>query len=79
MEGLVFMKMEVRHGRNSLTRLVAGIILVSASALVFLHSLYWALVTGFIGVTHVLSSTIGFCPLEKFLRHVLRLPVQGTD
>jgi hypothetical protein len=73
------MKMEVRHGRNSLTRLVAGVVLVVASVLVLLHNSYWALLTGFIGLTHITSSTVGFCPLEKFLHHVLHLPVQGSD
>ena len=73
------MRMEVRRGKNSLTRFIAGIVLIVASVLTLLHSPYWALLTGLIGLTHISSATIGFCPLEKFLHHVLGLPVKGTD
>ena len=71
--------MEVRNGKNSLTRFIAGIVLIVASVLTLLHSPYWALLTGLIGLTHISSATIGFCPLEKFLHHVLGLSVKGTD
>lgn len=73
------MKMEVRHGRNSLTRLIAGIVLVLSAILTVLYSSYWALLTGFVGLTHITSATIGFCPMERFLRHVLHMPVRGID
>jgi uncharacterized membrane protein HdeD (DUF308 family) len=75
----LIMKMEVRNGRNSLTRLIAGIVLVAASILALVHSPYWSLLTGFIGITHITSAAIGFCPMEKFLHHVLHLPVHGVD
>lgn len=71
--------MEVRNGKNSLTRLIAGIVLVVASILIFMHHLHWALLTGFVGFTHLTSAIIGFCPMEKFLHYVFRMPVQGCD
>ena len=73
------MRMEVRNGRNSLTRLIAGIMLITASILTLLHSSYWTLLTGLIGLTHVTSAIFGFCPTEKFLHHVIGLPVRGVD
>jgi|GEM_PF-5599638 len=79
MEGEIIVRMEVRNGRNSLTRLLAGIVLIAASGMVIIHSCYWALLTGFIGLTHITSATIGFCPMEKFLHNVLGLPVRGVD
>ena len=73
------MTMEVRNGRNSLTRLIAGIVLLVASLLTLIHSPYWALLSGFIGLTHISSAAFGFCPLEKILRHVFHMPVRGAD
>ena len=73
------MKMEVRHGRNSLTRLIAGVVLFVAAGLTLFHSPNWAFLTGFVGITHMTSAIVGFCPLERFLRHVLHLPVRGID
>jgi hypothetical protein len=73
------MKMEVRNGRHSLTRLIAGIVLVVASLLTVLHSPYWVILTGLVGLTHLTSATMGFCPMEKILHHVFRLPVHGGD
>jgi len=72
-------RMEVRNGRNSLTRLLAGVVLIAASLLVLVDSRYWVLLTGFIGLTHITSATVGFCPMEKFLHNVLGLPVRGVD
>ncbi len=71
--------MEVRHGKNSLTRLIAGIVLVFAAILTLTQSSYWAFLTLIVGVTHMTSSIFGFCPLELFLHHILRLPVRGQD
>lgn len=73
------MRMEVRNGKNSLTRLLAGIVIVISTVLVFVHSPYWSLLTGFIGVTHITSATVGFCPMEKILHYVFRLPIRGVD
>ena len=73
------MRMEVRHGKNSLTRLIAGVVLIISSILTLLDSPYWALLAGFIGITHITSATVGFCPLEKFLHVILQLPVKGLD
>ena len=73
------MKMEVRSGKNSLTRFIAGIVLMVVSVLTLVHSCYWGLLAGFIGLTHITSATIGFCPMEKFLHYVFRLPVRGRD
>ena len=71
--------MEVRHGKNSLTRFIAGIVLVSAAVLTLTHSSYWAFLTMIVGVTHITSSIFGFCPLELFLHRILRMPVRGQD
>ena len=73
------MRMEVRNGRNSLTRFIAGIVLIVASVLTLVHSYYWGLLAGFIGLTHITSATIGFCPMEKLLHNVFRFPVRGRD
>lgn len=73
------MRMEVRHGKNSLTRLIAGIVILVSSVLVVLHSPYWALLTGFIGIIHIASATVGFCPMEKILHHIFHLPIRGVD
>lgn len=73
------MKMEVRNGRNSLTRLIAGVVLVFGSAMALIHSPYWGFLTGLIGLAHITSSVMGFCPMEKFLHHVVGLPVRGLD
>lgn len=73
------MKMEVRNGKNSLTRLIAGIVLLISSVLALVLSPYWAILAGIIGLSHILSATIGFCPLEKTLHHVFKLPVRGAD
>jgi hypothetical protein len=73
------MRYEVRNGRHSLTRLIAGGVLVLLAALTLLHSPYWAVISGLIGVTHITSASLGLCPLEAFLHHVLRMPVRVID
>ena len=73
------MKMEVRHGENSLTRLIAGISIFISATLTLLHSPYWALFTGLIGLTHITSAVFGFCPVERFLHHVFHMPIRGVD
>lgn len=71
--------MEVRNGKGSLTRLIAGIILVLVSILSIVHNPHWVIGAGAIGLTHITSATIGFCPLEKLLTRLLRMPVKGYD
>lgn len=73
------MKFEVRNGRYSLTRLIAGFVLVGASLLAVIHHPLWAIVSGFIGLFHLTSAALGFCPMEKFLHHVFGFPVKGLD
>ena len=73
------MIMEVRNGKGSLTRLIAGIVLIVASLLTMFHDIRWCMVSFVVGLTHVLSATIGFCIMEKFLSKVLGLEVKGKD
>jgi hypothetical protein len=73
------MAMEVRNGKNSLTRLIAGIVLIIVSILSLTHCIYWIALALIIGITHITSAVFGFCPMERFLHHVFRLPVKGTD
>lgn len=73
------MKFEVRSGENSLTRLIAGIILILSFFLTIFHSIYWVVLSGFIGVTHITSAVFGFCPMEKILHHIFKLSIKGKD
>ena len=73
------MTMEVRNGKNSLTRLIAGFVLIASSLLSLFHSSYWSLLTLLVGMTHISSAVFGFCPMELFLSRVLKLPVRGSD
>lgn len=72
-------RFELRHGRYSLTRLIAGVVLVLSSLLALLGSPMWAVVPALVGVTHITSATLGFCPMEFLLHRIFKVPIKGCD
>ena len=73
------MMMEVRNGKGSLTRLIAGIVLIVASLLTVFHDVRWCVVSLAVGLTHVISATTGFCVMEMFLSKVFGFEIKGKD
>jgi len=71
--------MEVRNGKGSLTRLIAGIVITFSSVMVIVHHPAWALLTLIIGITHISSAVYGWCPMELFLTRVCGMRVHGKD
>jgi len=49
-------------------RAFAGTMILISLALTLAHSLYWLLLTGFVGLNLLQSSFTKFCPLESALR-----------
>jgi len=49
------------------TFLVAGVIVLSATFLAWLHSPWWLLLTGFAGFNLIVFGTTGFCLMSNIL------------
>lgn len=50
-----------------LTLLIAGIIALSSALLAWLHSIYWLILTAFVGVNLIILATTGFCLMSNIL------------
>jgi hypothetical protein len=49
-------------------RLIAGVFVLASAALAALHSPYWLLFTGFVGLNLVQSAATNWCPMMTLLR-----------
>jgi hypothetical protein len=54
--------------RERIIRLVAGIFILVSLALGLLHSPYWFLFTGFVGLNLFQSALTGWCLMDDILR-----------
>jgi hypothetical protein len=52
----------------------AGLMILISVTLSQLHSVYWLLLTGFVGLNMLQAAFTGFCPLAKILRAFGRQP-----
>jgi hypothetical protein len=46
----------------------AGIVILASIGLSQVHSVYWLLLTGFVGVNMLQAAFTGFCPLAMMLK-----------
>ncbi|MCC5807293.1 MAG: DUF2892 domain-containing protein [Opitutales bacterium] len=47
---------------ESFVRVLAGSVILVSAALVFFHSVWWLLLTCFVGINLIQSAFTGFCP-----------------
>ncbi len=52
----------------------AGLMILISVALSQLHSVYWLILTGFIGLNMFQAAFTGFCPLAKILARIGKRP-----
>ncbi|MGD0641359.1 MAG: DUF2892 domain-containing protein [Roseiarcus sp.] len=55
----------------------AGTVILVSLALAQLHSLYWLLLTAFVGLNLLQASMTGFCPLAAVLKRIGVKPGQA--
>jgi len=55
-------------------RAIAGSVILITLFLGWLVSPYWYLFTAFVGINLVQSAFTGFCPMEKILEKVFKVP-----
>lgn len=60
--------MFVVSGKNSLVRLLVGVLVLTSVILSQLHHSNWMYFTGFIGFMLIFSSITGICPMEMMLK-----------
>ena len=54
--------------RERIIRLVAGTFILASLALGLLHSPYWFIFTGFVGLNLFQSALTNWCPMDDILR-----------
>jgi hypothetical protein len=47
--------------------LVAGVFALGSATLAWLHSPYWLILTGFVGINLIILATTGFCLMANIL------------
>ena len=52
----------------------AGLMILLSVALSQLHSVYWLILTGFVGINMLQAAFTGFCPLAKILAWIGKSP-----
>ncbi len=63
---------------DSFIRILAGIFILLSIVLTLLHSTWWLLFTGFIGVNLIQSAFTGFCPPTLILEKLGWVRPDGT-
>lgn len=63
---------------DSFIRILAGTFILLSIALTLLHSEWWLVFTGFIGVNLIQSALTGFCPPTLILEKLNRIRPDGT-
>lgn len=53
--------MYASNGKGSLIRLVSGLLIIVSVLLTKLHSPYWHILTGLVGIFLIVSALTGFC------------------
>ncbi|NBD95664.1 MAG: DUF2892 domain-containing protein [Gammaproteobacteria bacterium] len=57
----------------------AGFMILLSVALSQLHSVYWLLLTGFVGLNMLQAAFTGFCPLARILKSMGKQPGQAFN
>jgi hypothetical protein len=57
----------------------AGAMILISLALSQLHSVYWLLLTAFVGLNMTQAAFTGFCPLARILKAMGRRPGQAFE
>lgn len=57
----------------------AGVMILISLALSQLHSVYWLLLTAFVGLNMTQAAFTGFCPLARILKAMGRRPGQAFE
>jgi hypothetical protein len=63
---------------ESFIRVLAGTFILLSIALTLLHSMWWLVFTGFIGLNLIQSAFTGFCPPTLLLEKLHRVRPDGT-
>jgi len=58
--------------------LIAGVFTLTATVLALLHSTYWLILTGIVGVNLIIFATTGFCLMANILYKLGANPVVGN-